>query len=332
MKALDNLLRLNTEELENRDRDIMVSYKMDVKTYDRFCTKILNDSQVDGKDMDVLMLRLVKKYRKMSGDQIQELKEKLREMGNKKYKLEKSFQKKNAQLKKTDRDKIARQQWSMIAVMQIWLLAYGLVDFTIQILFQMPMVLVNLDQVKGLKAFGFRKVWTYHAGDTAPGEEPPDLGEMTFRDYISCNPWTDGKHNENCPHFQLNERAFYFEVMNCFIVAMIMLQSEIFSSAGYLKYVTQQNGSMDLLIQLSELKAKSITYVWNNYKIRKILSVQRKREATLKTVEKLKEKIQRWRQFTRTTMVNTQPPSTLVASGAVERPADPVLPASGAKV
>ena len=92
--------------------------------------------------------------------------------------------------------------------------------------------------------------------------------------------------------------------MNAFIVAIVLLQSEIFSSSGYLKYVTQANGSMDLLMQLSELKAKSITYVFNNYKIRKILSINRKRESTLKTVERLKEKLTRWRQFTRTTMVN----------------------------
>lgn len=66
---------------------------------------------------------------------------------------------------------------------------------------------------------------------------------------------------------------------------------------------------MDLLIQLSKLKAKSITFVYNNYKIRKILNIQRKRESILKTVEKLKDKITRWRQFTRTTLVDTRGPS-----------------------
>lgn len=91
-----------------------------------------------------------------------------------------------------------------------------------------------------------------------------------------------------------------------------MLQCEIFSSAGYLKYVTQQNGSLDLLMELSELKAKSITYVFNNYKIRKILNIQRKREQTLATVEKLKEKIARWRQFTRTTLTTDRGPSTFI--------------------
>lgn len=116
-----------------------------------------------------------------------------------------------------------------------------------------------------LRHLGLRKVWTYTHG---PGYENLDLGDLTFKEYITCDPW-----NEFCPHFQLDWRAFYFEVMICFIVSQIMLQSEIFNSSGYLKYVTQQNGSLDLLIQMSKLKAKSVTYVSNNQKIRKILSI-----------------------------------------------------------
>jgi hypothetical protein len=53
-------------------------------------------NSVDIQDIDILMLRLVKKYRRMSGDMIQELKDKLRDLLKKKYKLEKNFQKKNA--------------------------------------------------------------------------------------------------------------------------------------------------------------------------------------------------------------------------------------------
>jgi hypothetical protein len=59
---------------------------------------------------------------------------------------------------------------------------------------------------------------------------------------------------------------------------------------------------MDLLIQLSELKAKSIAYVFNNTKIRKIIAIQRQKESTLATVEKIKGKLKRWRIFTRTTL------------------------------
>jgi hypothetical protein len=61
---------------------------------------------------------------------------------------------------------------------------------------------------------------------------------------------------------------------------------------------------MDLLVSLADLKAKSITYRFNNNKIRKIISIRRKKETILATVEKLKEKLQRWRIFTSTTLVN----------------------------
>jgi len=100
---------------------------------------------------------------------------------------------------------------------------------------------------------------------------------------------------------------FGLQILNCVLITIIALQAEIFSSAGYLKYVTQSGGSMDLLVGLAPLKAKSTTYIFNNFKIRKIISIQRKKEAILATVEKLKEKLARWRAFTRTTMVNTAP-------------------------
>ena len=59
---------------------------------------------------------------------------------------------------------------------------------------------------------------------------------------------------------------------------------------------------MDLLIQLADLKAKSIAYCYNNIKIRKIIAIQRQKESTEATVEKIKEKLKRWRIFTRTTL------------------------------
>lgn len=92
------------------------------------------------------------------------------------------------------------------------------------------------------------------------------------------------------------------------MICLISIQCEIFNSPGYQKYVTQTNGSMDLLVQLADLKAKSIAYCYNNNKIRKIISIQRKKEAILATVEKLKEKLQRWRAFTRTTLINQPKP------------------------
>lgn len=91
------------------------------------------------------------------------------------------------------------------------------------------------------------------------------------------------------------------------MICLISLQTQIFGSPGYQKFVTQKDGSMDLLCSLSELKAKSMAYVYNNHKIRAIYSIQRKKEVILATVEKLKEKIVRWRRFTRTTLDTSVP-------------------------
>jgi hypothetical protein len=43
-----------------------------------------------------------------------------------------------------------------------------------------------------------------------------------------------------------------------------MFQAEIFRSYGYKKFVTQTDGSMDLLVKLASDKAKGITYAFNN--------------------------------------------------------------------
>jgi hypothetical protein len=61
---------------------------------------------------------------------------------------------------------------------------------------------------------------------------------------------------------------------------------------------------MDLLMRLSEVKAKAITYVRNNFKIRKIVAIQTKKESIMKTVERVKSKLIRWRKFTRTTLAD----------------------------
>ena len=52
---------------------------------------------------------------------------------------------------------------------------------------------------------------------------------------------------------------------------------------------------MDLLMKLSDYKAKTITYVRNNLKIRKIVANQTKKESILRTVDRIKEKLIRWR-------------------------------------
>ena len=55
---------------------------------------------------------------------------------------------------------------------------------------------------------------------------------------------------------------------------------------------------------MSEIKKKSSAYIFNNFKIRKILSIQRKKESINGTVERIRQKLIRWRKFTRTTLVD----------------------------
>ena len=63
------------------------------------------------------------------------------------------------------------------------------------------------------------------------------------------------------------------KVMNCIIISSIILQNDIFKSTGYIKFVSQINGSMDLLLELSHLKQMSTAYIFNNKKIDKIVSI-----------------------------------------------------------
>lgn len=58
-------------------------------------------------------------------------------------------------------------------------------------------------------------------------------------------------------------------------------------------------------MSLADKKAKSLAYCFNNDKIRNIVSIQRRKETIMTTVEKLKDKLKRWRMFMRTTLVDS---------------------------
>jgi len=47
---------------------------------------------------------------------------------------------------------MANQQWKMIGVMQKHLLIYSMIDFTIQVIYQMPLLSLEMGN---LKLFGF---------------------------------------------------------------------------------------------------------------------------------------------------------------------------------
>ena len=109
---------------------------------------------------------------------------------------------------------------------------------------------------------GFRKIWRNHY------ETAFDYNVLINSAESGVNPQTQQYHG-----LQLHWDSLMLQTLNCVMICAISLQSEIFSSWGYRKYVTQAGGSMDLIVQLADLKAKSIAFTFNNLKIRKIISI-----------------------------------------------------------
>ena len=156
----------------------------------------------------------------------------------------------------------------MIKAVKYWLLIYGLLDFCLQMYFQMPRFALVAgiehshleharemsDKVNGsvedtaniFRHIGLRKIWVIN--------NPTDLD---YKDLINSG-------YDRRVGMEFNLDALIIQCLNIVILSIIMLQSEIFDSFGYKKFVTQADGSMDLLMQLSGLKAKSITYIFNN--------------------------------------------------------------------
>lgn len=70
---------MNTNEIENFDREIMVNKGMDQIQFEEYISFVMDSNSVEMENIETLMLRLVKKYRRMSGDMVQELKDKLKD-------------------------------------------------------------------------------------------------------------------------------------------------------------------------------------------------------------------------------------------------------------
>ena len=100
----------------------------------------------------------------------------------------------------------------------------------------------------------------------------------------------------------LDFRNFLLQCLNCIMINFLSLQTEIFESFGYKKFVAQKNGTMDKLLYLSDLKAQSMAYCFNNQKIRKIIQIQRHKETVSEVVEQLKQKLKNWRNLMRKTL------------------------------
>jgi hypothetical protein len=88
-----------------------------------------------------------------------------------------------------------------------------------------------------MQIIGLRKVWVVK-----------NEGALTYSSLINHLDSQESNYNG----FVLNFDNFCLQCINCVMITIISLQSEIFESAGYQKFVRQSNGSMDMLIQLAD--------------------------------------------------------------------------------
>jgi len=63
-------MQMNTMEIENHEREIMINLNMDQVQFEEYISGIMNSERVDEKEVETLLLYLVRKYRKMSGDMV----------------------------------------------------------------------------------------------------------------------------------------------------------------------------------------------------------------------------------------------------------------------
>jgi len=70
MRQLEIFMHMNTLEIENFDREIMINKQMDFVQFEEYVSSILDRPLDDIHNIDILMLRLVKKYRTISGDMV----------------------------------------------------------------------------------------------------------------------------------------------------------------------------------------------------------------------------------------------------------------------
>ena len=104
---------------------------------------------------------------------------------------------------------------------------YAIFDFSLQIIAQLPLV----SYPKWFESIGFRKIWT---------NESTYGVEMSYEQLIN--------NSDTFVGLEFNKVNFCMQLLNCMMIAVISLQTEIFESPGYIKFVTQTDGSMDLLM------------------------------------------------------------------------------------
>jgi len=125
---------------------------------------------------------------------------------------------------------------------------YSFLDFTSQVIYQMPFIQENLN----LEYLGWRKVYVY------------DINTLNY-DYMVNNP-------DSYAGITLDIENAILQCLNCLIMCAISTQAEIFKSRGYEEFIQEKKG-LDELNELANMKKFAITFNYNNLKLMKILAI-----------------------------------------------------------
>ena len=61
-----------------------------------------------------------------------------------------------------------------------------------------------------------------------------------------------------------------------------------------------KDGKLNMMLQLSVLKGKSIAYVFNNKKIMQIIQIKKKKQQVLDNFDEIRDKLKNWRKMKKT--------------------------------
>ena len=90
----------------------------------------------------------------------------------------------------------------------------------------------------------------------------------------------------------LNYEQYIFLILKSFNLFVIFLQSRIFESEGFKKFFRIDLRNLNNLAK--NQKRLGVTYRYNNWKIQKVLNVQKKKRDMYASVSELKLKLQLW--------------------------------------
>jgi len=67
------------------------------------------------------------------------------------------------------------------------------------------MPLLDISHSTNLSKFGFRKVWSFDAGNQHYDIKPDTFGDVTYEDYILCQSYNEGGgETGRCPSYLIN--------------------------------------------------------------------------------------------------------------------------------